>query len=47
MPQAIWDNAVIAESDDIEMVEGNAYFLIASVKRSISTSTVTVPTYCH
>ena len=48
MPQAIWDNAVIAESDDIEMVEGNAYFPIASVKMEhLHESTATVPTYCH
>ena len=26
MPTAIWNGTVIAESDDIVMVEGNAYF---------------------
>ena len=26
MPQAIWNGVVIAESDTVESVEGNAYF---------------------
>lgn len=26
MPQAIWNNTVIAESDQTELVEGNHYF---------------------
>lgn len=26
MPKAIWNEAVIAESDEVETVEGNAYF---------------------
>jgi uncharacterized protein (DUF427 family) len=29
--KAVWNNAVIAESDDIATVEGNAYFPMASV----------------
>lgn len=31
--QAIWNNTVIAESDDIVMVEGNHYFPESSLKR--------------
>jgi uncharacterized protein (DUF427 family) len=31
--KAIWQNQVIAESDKIETVEGNAYFPAASVKK--------------
>jgi uncharacterized protein (DUF427 family) len=31
--KAIWNGSVIAESDDIVMVEGNAYFPAASLKR--------------
>jgi len=31
--KAIWNNQVIAESDDIVKVEGNSYFPIASVKK--------------
>ena len=48
MPQAIWHDALIADSDDIELVEGNAYFPIASVKMEhLHESTTNVPTYCH
>lgn len=31
--KAIWNGAVIAESDDIELVEGNAYFPADAVRR--------------
>lgn len=31
MPRAIWNNAVIAESDDTVKVEGNLYFPLASL----------------
>lgn len=31
--KAIWNGTVIAESDDIVTVEGNAYFPAASLKR--------------
>jgi uncharacterized protein (DUF427 family) len=31
--KAIWKNKVIAESDQIETVEGNAYFPAASMKK--------------
>jgi uncharacterized protein (DUF427 family) len=33
MPRAIWNGAVIAESDTFELVEGNVYFPPDSVKR--------------
>jgi len=31
--KAIWNNALIAESDDTVVVEGNHYFPISSIKR--------------
>ena len=33
MPKATWNNAVIAESDQTEMVEGNHYFPPESLRR--------------
>lgn len=33
MPRAIWNGAVIAESDDAVKIEGNHYFPRDSVKR--------------
>lgn len=33
MKQAIWNDEVLAESDDIVTVEGNAYFPASSLKR--------------
>lgn len=33
MARAIWNGAVIAESDQVEVVEGNVYFPPRSVKR--------------
>lgn len=35
--KAIWNGAVIAESDDIVKVEGNAYFPANSLKRDLTT----------
>lgn len=35
--RAVWNNAVIAESDDIVTVEGNAYFPEAHVNRHMLT----------
>ncbi len=32
MPQAIWNGAVIAESSETEMVDGNHYFPASSLK---------------
>jgi uncharacterized protein (DUF427 family) len=33
MPKAVWNGAVIAQSDQTEVVEGNHYFPLESVKR--------------
>ena len=33
MPKAVWNNIVIADSTEIETVEGNVYFPPASIKR--------------
>jgi uncharacterized protein (DUF427 family) len=33
--KAMWNGAVIAESDDIVTVEGNAYFPAAALKRDL------------
>ncbi|ABY25196.1 uncharacterized conserved protein [Renibacterium salmoninarum ATCC 33209] len=35
MAKAIWNGEVIAESDDIELVEGNKYFPLASVRSDV------------
>jgi uncharacterized protein (DUF427 family) len=34
MPKAVWNGAVLAESDDTVVVEGNHYFPAASIERS-------------
>ena len=34
MPKAIWNGAVLAESDRCEVVEGNQYFPPDSIRRS-------------
>ncbi|MDQ3264156.1 MAG: DUF427 domain-containing protein [Myxococcota bacterium] len=33
MPKAIWNGAVVAESEHCERIEGNVYFPAAAVKR--------------
>ena len=33
MPKAIWNNAVLAESDQTEVIEGNHYFPPDSLRR--------------
>lgn len=33
MARAIWNGSVIAESDEVELVEGNVYFPPSSVRR--------------
>lgn len=33
MPQAIWNNAVIAETDNPVQIDGNVYFPLESVKK--------------
>ncbi len=44
--KAIWNNQIIAESDDIIKVEGNSYFPLEAVKKEflIDSDTETV---CH
>ncbi|SEO37942.1 DUF427 domain-containing protein [Trujillonella endophytica] len=46
MTTATWNGTVIAESDDIVLVEGNAYFPRASVREDVlrpSTTSTTCP----
>lgn len=43
--KAIWNSEVIAESDDIVQVEGNAYFPMESVNRAYLLDSNT-QTYC-
>ncbi|MDO9502548.1 DUF427 domain-containing protein [Falsiroseomonas sp.] len=46
MARAIWNGAVIAESDQFELVEGNVYFPPASVRQDAlrpSSRTTTCP----
>jgi uncharacterized protein (DUF427 family) len=48
MVKAVWNGVAIAESDDIVMVEGNAYFPISAVAPgSLAEDTETRATYCH
>ena len=48
MVKAVWNGVTIAESDDIAMVEGNAYFPMNAVERGcIEKDAETRPTYCH
>ncbi|RMH68157.1 MAG: DUF427 domain-containing protein [Actinomyces sp.] len=35
MARAIFNDTVIAESDDIELLEGNAYFPLAALRRDV------------
>ena len=44
MPRAIWNGAVLAESDECELVEGNHYFPPDSVNHEylLETTTTTV-----
>lgn len=35
MPKAIWNDEVIAESDDTVVIEGNHYFPLASVREDV------------
>lgn len=39
--KAIWNGAVIAQSDDIVTVEGNAYFPIVALDRSLTRDSTT------
>lgn len=48
MTKAIWNGATIAESDDIALVEGNAYFPADGVRwEHFRKSESVKPTYCH
>ena len=44
--KAIWNNQIIAESDDIINVEGNSYFPIEAVNKSFLKESDT-ETVCH
>ena len=46
MPKAIWNGAVVAESDRCEIVEGNHYFPPQTVKREYLRESPT-HTECH
>jgi uncharacterized protein (DUF427 family) len=35
MAQARWNGALVAQSDDVVMVEGNAYFPLESVRKEL------------
>mgnify|MGYP003967482991 FL=1 len=48
MAKAFWNDTLIAESDDIIVVEGNAYFPIEAVNFKLLVKNIsTPPTYCH
>ena len=47
MAKAIWNGKVIADSDDIVMVEGNAYFPKASLDPGCFRESKEKRTYCH
>ena len=46
MPKVMVDNIVIAESDDVKMVEGNPYFPPSTIKSEYFTKT-DLHTVCH
>lgn len=46
MTKAIWKNTVLAESDDIEIVEGNSYFPHDSINPEFFQTSKT-ETFCH
>ncbi len=41
MPKAIWNNKILAESDNTEIVEGNHYFPADSIKQEFFTGSDT------
>ena len=48
MAKATWNGVILADSDDIVMVEGNAYFPIQSLYASnFRKSDTEPPTFCH
>jgi uncharacterized protein (DUF427 family) len=46
MKRAEWNGVVLAESDDIVAVEGNAYFPVSSLRRQYFVESPT-QTFCH
>lgn len=46
MARAVFNGVVIAESDDVEMVEGNHYFPISSLNRDYVTES-DLSSQCH
>jgi uncharacterized protein (DUF427 family) len=48
MAKATWNGVILAETDHVAHVEGNAYFPLSAVdKQYLSASGGTRPTYCH
>ena len=48
MTEAVWSGVTLAQSDDIALVEGNAYFPAPAVNWSHLRESVDVrATYCH
>ena len=48
MAKAFWNKSLIAESEDITLVEGNAYFPIESVNFKFLVKNISTPqTFCH
>lgn len=48
MAKAFWNDTLIAESDDIALVEGNAYFPIEAINFKVLIKNISTPqTYCH
>jgi len=47
MAKAVWHGRVIAESDDIQVVEGNAYFPRSSLDLACIRESSEKRTYCH
>ena len=39
MPKALWNDQVIAESEQVEIVEGNTYFPPGAIRRDSRSST--------
>lgn len=46
MPKAVWNGAVLAESDETVMVEGNHYFPAESIDQSLFTDS-SAQSVCH
>ena len=46
MAKAIWNGVILAESDDIEIVEGNYYFPDQAIHKDFFQASIT-ETFCH